>query len=67
MIISTSMGNSKVLWPGIPDEHAMPFKNVEHLDDLFSWAEAEGLAGDDVEQENGDDAWDGLDDGEVTG
>ena len=46
----------------------MPFKNVEYLDDLFTWAEAEGLAGDDVEQENGDDAWDGLDDdGEVTG
>lgn len=68
MIISTSMGNSKVLWPGIPDEHAMPFKNVEYLDDLFTWAEAEGLADDDVEQENGDNAWDGLDDdGEVTG
>ena len=62
MIISTSMGNSKVLWPGIPDEHAMPFKNVEYLDDLFTWAEAEGLADDDVEQVNGDDAWDGLDD-----
>ena len=21
----------------------MPFKNVEYLDDLFTWAEAEGL------------------------
>ena len=41
--ISTSMGSTKVQWPGIPEEHAMPFKNVEYLDDLFTWAEAEGL------------------------
>jgi hypothetical protein len=36
MIISTAMGSGKVQWPGIPDEHAMPFKNVEYLDDLFT-------------------------------
>jgi len=30
-------------WPGSPEEHAMPFKNVEYVDGLFTWAEAEGL------------------------
>ena len=43
MIISTAMGSGKVQWPGIPDEHAMPFKNVEYLDDLFTWAEGGSL------------------------
>jgi hypothetical protein len=39
LLISTSLGSTKVQWPGIPDEYAMPFKNVEYLDDLFTWAE----------------------------
>jgi hypothetical protein len=69
MIISTAIGSGKVQWPGIPDEHAMPFKNVEYLDDLFTWPEAEGLTDDDDIDRNdneNEDAWDGLDDGEVT-
>lgn len=69
MIISTAIGSGKVQWPGIPDEHAMPFKNVEYLDDLFTWAEAEGLTDDDDTDRNDndtEDAWDGLDDGEAT-
>lgn len=37
------MGSTKVQWPGIPDEHAMPFKNVEYLDDQYTWAEGEDL------------------------
>ena len=45
-MISNSLASSKIQWPGIPDEHAMPFRNVEYLDDLFTWAEAEGLTGD---------------------
>ena len=63
------MGSTKVRWPGIPEEHAKPFKNVEYLDDLFSWAEAEGL----FEEANTDhqeiepDPWESrLDDEEVT-
>ncbi|MGH3197289.1 MAG: AAA family ATPase [Streptosporangiaceae bacterium] len=68
MIISTAMGSGKVQWPGIPDEHAMPFKNVEYLDDLFTWAEAEGLTDDDdIDRNDNDaeDAWDGFDDGNL--
>ena len=33
----------EVTWPGIPEEHAKPFKNVEYLDDLFSWAELRSI------------------------
>ena len=68
--ISTSMGSTKVQWPGIPEEHAMPFKNVEYLDDLFTWAEAEGLLDEpaDDQDEAEPDAWDtDLSDEEVTG
>ena len=46
MIISTSLSNGQVRWPGIPAEHDMPFKNVEYVDDLFTWAEAEGVLDD---------------------
>ena len=35
LLSSTSMGTSKAR-PDISEEHAMPFKNVEYVDDLFS-------------------------------
>jgi len=69
LLVSTSMGSTKVRWPGIPDEHAKPFKNVEYLDDLFSWAEAEGLLdeADSVPEEIEPDPWDSqLDKEEAT-
>jgi hypothetical protein len=66
LLISNSMTKTKVQWPGIPDEHAKPFKNVEYLDDLSAWAEAEELVeefSDDREAgESG--AWDGEPDDE---
>ena len=65
LLISTSMSTSKVRWPGIPAEHAKPFKNVEYLDELLTWAEAEGLPGEDSD-EHEHDAWDGLGDEQVT-
>ena len=39
IVISTTLMRSEVSWPGIPSEHAKPFKNVDYVDDLFSWAE----------------------------
>jgi hypothetical protein len=55
MLIATSLGSSRVRWPGIPEEHAKPFRNVDYLDDQLAWAEAEGLPGeDDDEHEPGD-------------
>jgi hypothetical protein len=47
LIVSTSLSSGQVCWPGIPAEHDMPFKNVEYVDDLFTWAEAGGLSEDD--------------------
>ena len=39
VIISTNLLGATVTWPGLPEDKAMPFKNVEYVDDLFSWAE----------------------------
>lgn len=57
LIVSTTPMHGEIVWPGIPEEHAKPFTNVEFLDDLFTWAEFNALQGD----EEGD--WD--DDEEV--
>ncbi len=51
IVISTNLMDGNVTWPGIPEEYAKPFKNVEYVDDLFSWAELTAL---DEEQENED-------------
>ncbi|MFJ9707323.1 HNH endonuclease [Streptomyces sp. NPDC101234] len=47
LVISTSLSSGQVRWPGIPPEHDMPFKNVDYVDDLFTWGEAESLGEDD--------------------
>ncbi|MFE6555169.1 HNH endonuclease [Streptomyces sp. NPDC057746] len=57
LIVSTSLSSGQVRWPGIPAEHDMPFKNVEYVDDLFTWAEAESLSeDDDLADEDDEDA-----------
>jgi hypothetical protein len=61
VVISCNLMQGGISWPGIPPEHAKPFKNVEYLDDLFSWAERDDLDEDalpDSEEwiEEGDDA-----------
>jgi len=60
LIISTSLGSGQVRWPGIPAEHDKPFKNVEYVDDLFTWAEAEGVLEDDdlADDRDDDEGWD---------
>jgi hypothetical protein len=39
IVISTTLANGQVVWPGIPEEHAKEFKNVQYIDTLFTWAE----------------------------
>lgn len=39
IVVPTTLMRGDVTWPGIPKEHAKPFKNVEYVDDLFTWAE----------------------------
>jgi len=41
IVVLTDLMHGTVSWPGIPQEHSMPFRNVTYVDDLFSWAEAE--------------------------
>ena len=43
IVVSTSLMEGTVTWPGIPAEHAKPFKNIDYVDDLFSWAEFSAL------------------------
>ena len=55
LVVSTSMLEASVGWPGIPAEYAMPFSNVHFLDDLFSWAEGNPQAESADEWEESDD------------
>lgn len=41
LVILTDLMAGEVNWPGIPSEHAKPFRNVSYVDDLMSWGEAE--------------------------
>lgn len=43
IVVSTTLMHGEIMWPGIPKEHAKPFKNVEYIDDLFTWAEFSSL------------------------
>jgi hypothetical protein len=60
IVISTTLMRGDVTWPGIPKEHAKPFKNVEYVDDLFTWAESRSF--DDSQDAENDGDW--LDDEE---
>ena len=42
--ISTTMMQTEVDWPGIPEKYAKPFKNIEYAEDLFSWAKLQELS-----------------------
>ncbi len=58
IVVSTSMMSAPIDWPGIPEEYAKNFTNVEYEDDLFSQAMLYRLdseyAGDDEEEEEED-------------
>jgi hypothetical protein len=43
IIISTTLMSSEVIWPGMPEEFAKPFRNVEYEEDLFTLAELSEL------------------------
>ena len=42
-IVSTAMMHTEIDWPGIPEKFAKPFKNIDYVEDLFSWAKLAGL------------------------
>jgi hypothetical protein len=55
ILISTTMMQAEIGWPGMPEEHQRPFKNVEYFDDLFSWAALAHL--DDEYGEDEEEGW----------
>ncbi len=59
LVISTTLMASEVFWPGIPQEFAMPFRNIEYEEDLFSAAELSELT-----EESGEDTEPPEDDGD---
>lgn len=58
LTISSTLLESLISWPGIPEQHSKQFRNVEYQDDLFSLAnymrlsEADGWQEDDGEVED---------------
>lgn len=56
IIVLTSMMQAEIEWPGIPEEYAKPFKNVEYTEDLFTWAKLANLESQDTSSEEED--WD---------
>ncbi len=59
IVVFTDLMHGTVSWPGIPEEHAKPFRNVAYVDDLFSWAEAELPAvGEELEEVEAEEAQD---------
>lgn len=63
-IISTTLISSQIVWPGMPEEFAKPFRNIEYDEDLFSLAE---LADFETSAQNGDSDEDGPDTDENPG
>lgn len=51
IVLSMNLLSSEVSWPGIPPEYSKAFRNVEYVDDLFTWAEAQPTADDDEDAE----------------
>ena len=45
---------SEIEWPGIPEEYAKPFRNIEHEEDLFSAADRDQL---EEEYQDNEDEW----------
>jgi len=64
IIISTTMMQAEVEWPGMPEEYQESFKNVEYPDDLFSWAELQQL---EAEYDEDDEEWEDLESWEDEG
>ena len=62
IIVSTSIIQTKIEWPGIPEEYAKSFKNIEYQDDLFSWAEINQL---ELVSGEDEDEWGDLDEEEL--
>ncbi|MBD2772500.1 hypothetical protein [Iningainema tapete] len=64
IIVSSTMMQGEIEWPGIPEEYAKPFKNVEYPEDLFSLAALANLKNDDLSEVDNWEDWDSDEDEE---
>lgn len=53
VVISTTLMQTEIEWPGVPEEHARPFKNVEYEENLFSLDDLSHLGDGGWEDEEG--------------
>lgn len=61
VVVSTTMMQAEIEWPGIPEEYAKPFRNVEYEEDLFSIPSLSYLDVEDEEDWDDEEGWeDGL-------
>lgn len=51
IVFSTTLMSANVSWPGMPEEFAKTFRNVEYDEDLFTLAELQAGEGDEAEAE----------------
>lgn len=54
IVVSTTMMSAPIDWPGIPEEYAKSFANVEYEDDLFSQAMRDRLDSEYAEDDDGE-------------
>lgn len=61
IVVSTKMMQSEINWPGVPEEHARPFKNVEYEEDLFT---SEALSRLEISETEDEEGWEEFTDNE---
>jgi hypothetical protein len=54
IVVLNRLMESEIEWPGIPEEYAKPFRNIEHEEDLFSAADRDQL---EEEYQDNEDEW----------
>jgi hypothetical protein len=62
IIVSTTMMQAEIEWPGIPEEYAKSFTNIEYPENLFSWAALAGIENEPNEESDSWDDWDSYED-----
>jgi len=62
IIVSTTMMQAEIEWPGIPEEYAKPFTNIEYPENLFSWAALARIENEPNEESDSWDDWDSYED-----
>lgn len=64
IIVLTKMMQAEIEWPGIPQEYAKPFTNVEYEETLFSFDALARLDNEDASEVDSWEDWDGNEDEE---